>query len=119
MCGRSAGPGSTRREAVAAGGSARGCREPECGDAWLRLLAQQDALECGDAAGVEGNADLISEQRERGLLAPGSSVDTRRHKRVVHIADGEDPRVETQLAFAKRSRIALPVQPFVMAVHEL
>src|SRR6185369_17497776 len=106
MCGRSAGPGPTRREAVAAGASARGSREPERDDAWLRLLAQQDALECGDATGVEGSADLISEQRERGFLPPGSSVDTRRHERVVHIADGEDPRVEAQLALSKRSRIA-------------
>src|SRR5919109_635344 len=84
-----------------------------------RLLAPEHPLERGDATLVEGGADLPMQQCERVVVAPRLAVDARRHERVIHVADRQDACVQAERAAGEPARIALSVEPLVMAVDEL
>jgi hypothetical protein len=83
------------------------------------VLAGEHALEGRDAAFVERRAGISVQERQRVLVRPRIAIDAWRDERVVDVAHGHDACVEAQVALAQPPRIALPVEPLVVAVHEL
>ena len=83
------------------------------------MIAVDDAFERGDAPCVERGAAFAAEQRHRVVVRPRGAVHALRDQRVVHVAHGEDPRVEVDLRFAQAARVAAAVETLVVVAHEV
>ena len=67
---------------------------------------------------VESRAGLLVEQADRLVVRPGVSVDADGEERVVHVADGEDARLQVEVERRAAVRVAAAVEPLVVVEHE-
>ena len=61
---------------------------------------------------------LLMQETERRLVAPRAAIDAGRDERVVHVADGEDARLEVELCVLEPARVAGPVQALMVVEDE-
>jgi len=87
--------------------------------AFATVLGADQPFYVLNAAAVEGGSRVLAKQGERLLVAPGGPVDAGRHERVVHVADGEDARVEKELLGLQPTWVAGSVQTLVVVAYEL